>query len=81
MFYVFPRVRRSEFRWGIVNESGREIGNIADEQSARRIVEIMNMNCLSPERLAALEIVSKESFRPRHYKNVLNALRNQELRV
>lgn len=75
-FFVFPRVRRSEFRFGIVNSEGREIANIEDEAAARKIVEIMNSNAeLDAEKIARLQQATIGEGYRMHIKAALRARR------
>lgn len=80
-YTIQQRMRSGEFRWAILKE-GKEVASIASYLSAFRIVNTLNENAeLTPIKVAAVEIVSKESVRVDHLKRVLTAKRNAEMRI
>ena len=76
-FHVFPRVRRNEFAFGIVDMKGREVDNVSDENAALRIVAVMNANLMDPEAVAEVETKSRGGLRA-HWLTVRRAIRNQD---
>lgn len=76
-FLVLPRVRRGEFKFGIVDQLGREVANLNDEAATRWIANLMNANQLNEEKIAALQIVTLgESYRRSHTEQVLRIKRH-----
>ena len=80
-FHVIGRLKRGEFLYAIVDNSGREVATVVDEKAARQIVGIMNGNELTPTKVTEVE-VNSTSGRVwwEHLRKVLTARRNRVLR-